>query len=488
MADVHHPHLHHAVLSTFAAEGFQKSSSNALEAATDILQRYMKLLARSCVQQAENAGRSGVSWFDVVGAVEEMGTELRELMEWAEVEGRVDRRVVNEEDLLQEWDGHVEHGLYHDPTDNIPFIYGIPLTPESAAPTPSSSVLSSPTPSPKPEHIPLSPVSLSPPSSPPPRRIKWEPPSYVPDFLPPLPGVVVQEPEPEVEINGTNAEADDFDDLFALPHELEEKKPSVAPPTAPTPQPIASFTIPTPFAASAYADLPRSLLPSSPRTTPPPEPQAMNPLFISAMQILRTDTHGAASLPVSPPAAHALSGLISGIASRRYDAPDTLFGGTDSPFARHAAPTPTHVVPHNPDSRLPLPPATTKSLCLTRAPATPEPPYLCPMFPTLTQAVLPLPIYTRLERVPPPPLLQNNDQFLYGPPRPALWNGHAHAPVGANGEKEPRVEEATLRATWEVNSRDYREIWVAKKGRMALTHHALKREWSGSGSPLVHMF
>ncbi|KZT53187.1 hypothetical protein CALCODRAFT_501394 [Calocera cornea HHB12733] len=396
-------------------------------------------------------------------------------MDWASVEGRVERHVVNEEDLLDEWDAHLQEGLYHDPTDNIPLVYAAPPTPETESPTPSASGSSSLTPSPKPEAMPLSPVSLSPPSSPPPRRARWEPPSYIPDFLPPLPGAPVQEPDPEPEQNGLLPEADDFDDLFALPHELEEKKPPVAPPAVATPQPIASFAVPTPYNASSHSDLPRAHLPPSPSHTPPPEPGGTNPLFISAMQILRTDGGGAGSLPLSAPAAHHLAGRIAVITAMRYDAPDTLFAGTDAPFARHAAPTPTHVIPHNPVPVLPVPAPATKSLATSRGPASPEPPYLAPIFPTLAQAVLPLPIYNRVERVPPPPLLQNNEQFLYGVPRPAPWNWQAsHAQAG----QEPKVEDATLKATWEVHPRDYRENYVAKKGRAGMTLHGMKREWS----------
>ncbi|KZO97622.1 hypothetical protein CALVIDRAFT_562962 [Calocera viscosa TUFC12733] len=477
MSDLPHPHLHHAVLSTLAAEGFSKSSANALQTATDLLQRYMKLLARSCAQQAENAGRPGITWFDVVAALEDTGIDLRELMDWASVEGRVERHVVNEEDLLQEWDAHLQEGLYHDPSDSIPLIYGAPPTPSTSAPTPApSSPGSSSTPPPIADALPLSPISLSPPSSPPPRRAKWDAPSYIPSHLPPLPGAPVQEPDPEPE-QGL-ADTDDFDDLFALPHELEEKKPALPPLPAQTPQPIASFAVPTPYSSSAYADLPRAHLPASPRSTPPPETHGTNPLFISAMQILRTDAHGTASLPLSAPAAHHLAGLIAGITGRRYDAPDTLFAGTDAPFARHAAPTPTHALPISAAPTLPLPPPATKSLATSRGPAAPEPPYLSPLFPVLAQAVLPLPIYNRVERVTPPQLLQNNDQFLYGVPRPAPWNGHP--PLGPGGEKEPKVEDATLRATWEVHPRDYRENLVAKKGRAGLALHGLKREWSGA--------
>jgi len=83
--------------------------------------------------------------------------------------------------------------------------------------------------------------------------------------------------------------------------------------------------------------------------------------------------------------------------------------------------------------------------------------------PDLTKAVLPQALYDRIERLNPPPLLQSNEQFLYGRPIPAPWNGHYV--IGPDGEKQPRVEDAQLSATWEVHPRDYKEPLGTKRMR-----------------------
>lgn len=81
----------HAVTSlTLQSHSFSRSSSNAANVLTDLLARYLDLVATSCVQLAEHAGRdgAGVNIHDVIAALEDVGVGVEELMEFAEGEGK----------------------------------------------------------------------------------------------------------------------------------------------------------------------------------------------------------------------------------------------------------------------------------------------------------------------------------------------------------------------------------------------------------------
>lgn len=84
-------HLHAATIRTLHANQFTRTSSNAAHTLTDIVQRYITLLALTSKQYAEHSGRDGggVNVHDVVAAMAELGVGVNELMEFAEgLEGK----------------------------------------------------------------------------------------------------------------------------------------------------------------------------------------------------------------------------------------------------------------------------------------------------------------------------------------------------------------------------------------------------------------
>ncbi|KAG8902799.1 hypothetical protein FRB99_004098 [Tulasnella sp. 403] len=83
-------HLHSVTLRTLHAHSFNRASSVAAHVLTDILSRYLSLLAATSKAYAEHSGRDGggVNVWDVLGALDELGVSLEELEEFSRSEGR----------------------------------------------------------------------------------------------------------------------------------------------------------------------------------------------------------------------------------------------------------------------------------------------------------------------------------------------------------------------------------------------------------------
>ena len=80
--------LESVTLKTLHAYNFSRTSSEASHVLTDLLSRYISLLAATCAQYAEHAGRSYVSPADIVSSLEELGVSVDELKDYCEGEGR----------------------------------------------------------------------------------------------------------------------------------------------------------------------------------------------------------------------------------------------------------------------------------------------------------------------------------------------------------------------------------------------------------------
>ncbi|KAG8964411.1 hypothetical protein FRC03_001812 [Tulasnella sp. 419] len=81
-------HVHSVTLRTLHSHNFTRTSSQASTVLTDVVVRFIDLLALTSVQHAEHAGRRGVNVFDAVAALEDVGMGIEELMEFVEGEGR----------------------------------------------------------------------------------------------------------------------------------------------------------------------------------------------------------------------------------------------------------------------------------------------------------------------------------------------------------------------------------------------------------------
>ena len=79
--------LESVTYKTLHAQNFNRTSSKASNVLTDLLSRYITLLASTCARYAEHAGRGSVSMVDAINALGEIGVSLEELTEYAEGEG-----------------------------------------------------------------------------------------------------------------------------------------------------------------------------------------------------------------------------------------------------------------------------------------------------------------------------------------------------------------------------------------------------------------
>ncbi|QRV99417.1 bromodomain associated protein [Ceratobasidium sp. AG-Ba] len=95
MEQTAHSHLHRATLRILHSHSFNSSSSVAAHTLTSLFASYLDLLAQSSVARANNSGRIGVGWGDVLGALDEMGVGVEEIMGWCKSEaGEVGRKYV----------------------------------------------------------------------------------------------------------------------------------------------------------------------------------------------------------------------------------------------------------------------------------------------------------------------------------------------------------------------------------------------------------
>lgn len=73
---------------TLYAHNFNRASTQATHVLTDLLARYVSLLTTTCARYAEHAGRTSVSIPDAILALDEIGTSIGELTDYAQGDGR----------------------------------------------------------------------------------------------------------------------------------------------------------------------------------------------------------------------------------------------------------------------------------------------------------------------------------------------------------------------------------------------------------------
>src|ERR1700722_18648066 len=87
MDNATHKLLESVTQKTLHAHGFSRSSSQASLALTDLLSRYLTLLALTCAKYAQHSGRPGISTWDALRALDELGYDVEELREYCSSEG-----------------------------------------------------------------------------------------------------------------------------------------------------------------------------------------------------------------------------------------------------------------------------------------------------------------------------------------------------------------------------------------------------------------
>ncbi|WWC87262.1 uncharacterized protein L201_002150 [Kwoniella dendrophila CBS 6074] len=74
--------LHLAALHTLSQTGFASTSSSASVTLSNVLSKYLRLVASTCIERANLSGREKVSAIDVVDALDSLGVRIGELIDW----------------------------------------------------------------------------------------------------------------------------------------------------------------------------------------------------------------------------------------------------------------------------------------------------------------------------------------------------------------------------------------------------------------------
>jgi histone H3/H4 len=80
--------LESATQRTLHAQNFTRTSTQASIVLTDLLSRYIALLANTCAKYASQAGRSNLTTSDAISALQEAGLSMEDLADYARSEGR----------------------------------------------------------------------------------------------------------------------------------------------------------------------------------------------------------------------------------------------------------------------------------------------------------------------------------------------------------------------------------------------------------------
>ncbi|KAF8452046.1 hypothetical protein L210DRAFT_3638616 [Boletus edulis BED1] len=299
------------VMKILHAHSFARTSSQAMSVLSNLLTRYLVLLASACGQFSELAGRSSLTIHDFVACLDELGTNLDELSEYCGTEGVELSRYASSSakrlDDLGDFRSYVGEGLV--PRDDpIPLHYA-PL-PEDA------SVILEDDEESDSDGDGLVPVEAVNHFTEPLSYRQHPVAAFLPDFLPPFPDA--SQPQPP--------------SPAPAPHTVIMERPS-----SPLPQHITSITagdylIQVPYSESVLAGTPSWHLPSEPSETRPSKPQPPRFSTPSPQQALLAAYHHILTHPVSQPgppnpAKHKVAmALLSQVQQNtRWDAPSTLY-------------------------------------------------------------------------------------------------------------------------------------------------------------------
>ncbi|KIJ60429.1 hypothetical protein HYDPIDRAFT_98718 [Hydnomerulius pinastri MD-312] len=470
------------------AHSFARTSSQASSVLSNLLSRYLILVASACGQYAELAGRSRLSVHDLLACLGELGTNMDELSEYCSTEGVELSRYASSSakrlDDLADIRGYLGEGLAHE-DDAIPLTYA-PLPEDElevgseedeveeasedevmedgdAVPSATADMFAEPA------------------------SYRWHPTSpYTPDFLPPFPDASrPQSPSPT-----------------PTPHPIKMERPP-----SPLPQHIASATAAdyvtqVPYTDSVLATTPQWHLPSQPPSLRKSRAQTVRFPTPSTQQALLSAYHHILTHPVSQPgppnpAKHKVAlALVSQVQTNtRWDVPETLYANIVPCPPRVTAIGPSYAIPHSALEDIRAGKDVEKELekksLLPAAPPRPvfsndRPVFLASQqssrIPELARQVLPGSVLARTSRLTHPPILQRGSQKLYyGSGVPAPWNSSPFGASGAqggkggddsnsmaNGREAPSftLPDAQMFATWEYEAKHCQEpLFAGRRGR-----------------------
>ncbi|KAJ7619404.1 hypothetical protein FB45DRAFT_930679 [Roridomyces roridus] len=419
---------------TLHAAAFSRASTHASTVLTDLLTRYLSLLATTSAKYAQHAGRTSVTCADALEALEELGVGMGDLTEYIPEAKELSRYAVYSARRVEELHEFRAHLCKTTREGVIPLQYGQYDEEEGDEEDEEEEEEELHEPPPKRQ-----------------RTLSWD--GHIPSFLPPFP-----------EVTEANADSPRAESPAPMPPPVQlASGPAPAPAVqlASTSTSAADYLLQVPYEQSSLGDVSQWHLPG-PRPNPPPDaPTSMSPAMAVAQNpehALLRGFHHILKHPVRTPSAatparhrvamalHAQTQLVP-----RWDVPDTMYAAS-GPTGPRAWPIPTAA------RRFP----TTHRSLVT--------PAIAPLvgsqgsrLPELARKELSPAIYSRVTRLGhPTALMRSGKAVTYGVGVPAPWN--SVGPVGGGAEtdgkdrdaKEPKIPDATVYATWDHELKDFR--------------------------------
>ncbi|KAJ7075631.1 hypothetical protein B0H15DRAFT_916670 [Mycena belliarum] len=437
-----HKLLEAATHRSIHAAAFSRSSTHASAVLTDLLARYIQLLASTAAKYAQHAGRTTVTCTDALEALEDLGFGLQDLLDYVPEAKELSRYGIHSQRRVEELN-EFKTQLGRNTRDDVFVLEYAPYDDEDEVEGASGGADED--------------AEIEAPPSKRQRTLDWD--GHIPDFLPPFPVVtdVVESPRAE--------------SPPPMPPPLQSTVPLVPQLTA-TSTSAADYLQQIPYAESSLAEVPEWHLPGPPPHVPPRPPAPATIFTVSPELALYKAFHHILKNPVreivsSTPARHRVSmALLTHTQTvPRWEFPDTMYAASTPAPPRAWPIVPTFAVPiAEPTSVVPrrFPPT-------HRTVAAPD--RLAPLvssqtsrIPELARRVLPPPIYARVTRLThPPPLARGTTLLKYGSGVPAPWN----APEDRAGDKdvtkerearEVKIPDARVYATWEYETKDFRTV------------------------------
>ncbi|KAI0255488.1 hypothetical protein BJV78DRAFT_1119496 [Lactifluus subvellereus] len=501
-----HKLIETVVLKTLHAQSFTRSSSQASLVLSDLLSRYITLLATTCSKYAQHAGRLNMTVRDAMYALDELGVSMDELHEYCGTEG----------DELARYSGHSAKRQEDLCEFKASLAGGLPVERESMplvwAPIPDSyfeeveEEEGGDQEEEGEEDIEMADVTVAGEGSELPFPSVWKPPPHIPSFLPPFP-VDRSTPEPDSLSLPPPGEPSASSQL--LPSKIEQTA-SLARVSSANP---ADYTTIVPYSLSNLASTPEWHLPSTlresrARVDPPPSqlaiPQIQPSLLGAYHHIL---THPPPANPnVANPSRHRVAMVLLSQAEKNphWEPADSLYA-TTAPNAPTVAPVgPSYAIPisaseekkeDEKDKKSNLPGAAPRPIG-TQERVVPLASHQTSRIPELAREALSGAVLSRVTRLSHPTVLQRGPEKLtYGTSVPAPWNSDkSTAPLPttsaakgkellANGltngkgkevEKGPVLPDARLFATWEHEQKSFRDpLAMPRRARQGSVHTSL---------------
>ncbi|KAF8305831.1 hypothetical protein DL93DRAFT_2089228 [Clavulina sp. PMI_390] len=468
-----HRHLRNATVTVVRAHDFAKTSQTAVHVLTDLLARFCDLLIGTTSEHAHLAGRTSANVLDALAALEELGMDVQDLMDWRRVDGPTIAEYHSHEPSsgtglsdalnvgkLSQQDGiRLEYRQIEDDeipgspsTDSVPSPTLIPSVPDLDRMDESSLDPSSPDSdfrafSPTP-HTTMTPNNLG----------SWNMlvSQHTHDHLPPWPG---EEP-PYGEKSSLYSYPDPYPALddqpmqepaaHATPHLLPQRATRTAQQKSQAAGATPLYMPPIPFESCSSSHELFTQLPDAPYRDEPFQPASTHPYLLAAMQLAQENVSSS-----SNPARLSISATLSAAAKSRYTMSDSLFASSETasapPPPRQLAPGPVYprqVNPKAPTVLLPPNPPPRSIQSVMADALDPQPPHLRTHMQALNARIVRPSVHGEVNLLAPPVVLSDpqGKPQLWGRGVKAPWNPPANAVVAK--ERPSDLTEAMLYNTW----------------------------------------